>query len=201
MSPQQITLSIDIVNKTDLTELFQYIDTFEQNKQYFNLDAGKEHYKLLAFFAKNIKTEKPLIDIGTYYGFSAAALSTDTNKKVISYDIYDWIPDDKITVKNRKNIELRCGDCLDEIEILLDSDFICIDVSPHDSIQEAEMFSLLKKYKYKGLLFLDNIRVNNEMEAWWNNISLPKLDLTKYGHFSGSGIVIFDSSRFEILLE
>ena len=29
------------------------------------------------------------------------------------------------------------------------------------------------------------------MDKLWNNIKEPKIDLTKYGHFSGTGVIIF----------
>lgn len=201
MNPQQIKLSCETINNIDLTPLVQYIEWNDQNKQYFNLDSGQEHYKILAFFAQTLNTNKPLIDIGTYFGFSATALAAKPSNRVISYDIYDWIPDDYMTVKNKDNIELRCADCLDEIDILIDSDFICLDVSPHDGIQEEAIYQVLKKYKFKGLLFLDDIHLNKEMHDWWESIDLKKYDLSKYGHFSGSGIVVFDPERFNIILD
>ena len=64
-----------------------------------------------------------------------------------------------------------------------------------------EIFKALQKYKYKGLLFLDDIHQSKEMDDWWNTITLPKYDLSKYGHFSGSGIVVFDPSKYNIILE
>jgi predicted O-methyltransferase YrrM len=198
---QVIKLNKSIIDNIDLSEYVKYVDWNDQNLQYFELEAGKEHYKLLSFFAKELKTTKPLFDIGTYFGFSATALGVDASKKVISYDIYDWIPDDKFTVKKLKNVELRCMDCLDDLESLLDTDFICLDISPHDGLQEQVILDALKKYKYKGLLFLDDIHLCKDMDDFWNNIDLPKYDISKYGHFSGTGIVVFDNTKFSIILE
>jgi hypothetical protein len=194
-----IHINLDVINAIDLSSVYKYVESCQANEQFFLLPAGKEHYKLLAYFAKIM--EGPLIDIGTYYGFSAAVLSIDPEKKVITYDIYDWINDTEYTIKNRENIELRCMDCLYDIPTLLDANFICLDVSPHNALQEDEIFKALQKYKYKGLLFLDDIHLNNDMHDWWNSITLPKYDLTKYGHFTGSGIVVFDPSKYNIFLE
>lgn len=194
-----IHINLDIINEIDITPLYKYVESCQPNKQFFLLPAGQEHYKILAYFAKLI--DGPLIDIGTYFGFSAAALSIVPNKQVITYDIYDWIDDDNYTIKNKENIELRCMDCLDDMDTLLSADFICLDISPHDGLQEDEIIKALKKYKYKGLLFLDDIHQSKEMDDFWNNIDLPKYDLSKYGHFSGSGIVVFDEHKFNIILE
>lgn len=194
-----IHINLDVINAVDITPLHKYVESCQANQHFFLLPAGQEHYKILAYFAKIM--DGPLIDIGTYFGFSAAALSIDESKKVITYDIYDWISDTDYTIKNRENIELRCMDCLDDIPTLLDASFICLDVSPHDGLQEEEIFKALQKYKYKGLLFLDDIHQSKEMDDWWNTITLPKYDLSKYGHFSGSGIVVFDPSKYNIILE
>ena len=194
-----IHINLDVINAVDIAPLYKYVESCQSNEKYFLLPAGEEHYRILAYFAKIM--DGPLIDIGTYFGFSAAALSIVPDKKVITYDIYDWISDTDYTIKNRENIELRCMDCLDDISSLLEASFICLDVSPHDGVQEEEIFKALQKYKYKGLLFLDDIHKSKEMDDFWDSITLPKYDLSKYGHFSGSGIVVFDPSKFNIILE
>ena len=38
------------------------------------------------------------------------------------------------------------------------------------------------------------------MENFWRNINLKKYDLTQYGHFSGTGVVIMNSDiEFEFV--
>lgn len=197
---QTIRLSKELINDVDLSDMIQYIE-WHDNKQYFELESGKEHYKMLAYIVSQLKeSAKVYIDIGTYLGFSAAAMAMDKDSKVISYDIFDWIPENKLTIKNRENVELRVMNCLDDMESLLQSDFICLDIA-HDAVVEQEILTALKEHDYKGLLFLDDIHLNKEMHDWWNSIDLPKIDLTKYGHWSGSGILVFDTSRFEIICE
>ena len=58
----------------------------------------------------------------------------------------------------------------------------------------------LKKIGYKGLVLLDDIKLNEQMKYFWNDISEEKLDISDYGHWSGTGIFNFDPSRFEIVV-
>ena len=59
-----IHINLDVINAVDITQLHKYVESCQQNQQFFLLPAGQEHYKILAYFAKIM--EGPLIDIGTY---------------------------------------------------------------------------------------------------------------------------------------
>jgi predicted O-methyltransferase YrrM len=48
----------------------------EQKFEYFDLESGKEHYKLIQLY-RCVSKEYPTIDIGTYFGFSAIAAHFD----------------------------------------------------------------------------------------------------------------------------
>jgi hypothetical protein len=49
----------------------------------------------------------------------------------------------------------------------------------------------LHDIKWNGLLLLDDINFNEPMNQFWNNISEEKYDITKIGHWSGTGLVNF----------
>lgn len=199
-SPKVIKLDVDVLNGIDMSSGEEYTKWKPSHSQYFSMPAGQEHYRLLSFLGKEFGLEaKPIVDIGTYLGFSALALSGGGASKVISYDIVDCIPDEGLTMKSKDNIELRIMDCLNDIDVLTGADLICLDIA-HDAITEREIMTALKENNFKGLLFLDDIHLNKEMEEWWNSIDLPKYDVTKYGHWSGSGLVVFDTSRFAVEL-
>jgi hypothetical protein len=57
----------------------------------------------------------------------------------------------------------------------------------------------LEKNGYRGIVILDDIHLNDHMNTFWNNITQKKHDVTNVGHFSGTGIIIFDQSRFQIV--
>lgn len=199
MEPLTIKLSKTVLDSIDLGPLFKFVEWNEQNIQYFNLPSGVEHYRLLAYLSTVIPGDK-IIDIGTYFGFSAAALSYNSNKKVISYDIFDWIPEDKLTVKNALNIELKVMNCLNDINELAQTSLILLDID-HNGKNELDILNALRAANYKGLVMLDDIGLNDEMKALWQGIPEKKIDVSIVGHFSLSGIVIFDPTKFDIVLE
>lgn len=195
-----ISLDLDMINKIDLDHLLPYIQWCEQNKHFFTADPGKEHYKFLAYMASCLGDDSKMVDIGTYFGFSALALAANEKQKVISYDIFDWIPDDvPKSIKNKDNIEINIMDCMEDIGNILESDFICLDVSPHDGFQEIQIYNLLKKYKYKGILYVNNLNINAEMKQFIDSVSHTKIDVTNYAHFTGSSLIIFDPSKYSII--
>jgi predicted O-methyltransferase YrrM len=198
-TPKVITLDVNVLNSIDMSATEEFTKWNSTHTEYFSMPAGQEHYRMLAFLAKEVGTQKPIIDIGTYFGFSALALSSENKSKVVTYDIVDCIPDDGYTMKSKDNIQFRIMDCLNDLETLANADLISLDIA-HEADIEQEIMTALKKHNYQGLLFLDDIKLNKEMADWWSSIDLLKYDLTKYGHWSGSGLVVFDPSRFSIVL-
>ena len=197
-----IKLTVEDLNNIDMTYCEHLTKWKPTHSKYFTDIAGKEHYRLLAYLSDVLfpYSGKPYIDIGTYLGFSALALSKHQSSKVITYDIIDCIPDTGSTMKSVDRIDYRITDCLNEMDTLLNSDLISMDVDPHDGVQETEMFDALKNAGFKGLLVLDDIHINKGMTKFWESIELQKYDVTKYGHYTGTGLVVFDPSRFTIEL-
>lgn len=199
---QKIQLSHDIVNNIDLTQEKKYVEWISTHCDYINKPAGEEHYKLISFLASQMPAYSYLIDIGTYYGLSSLALARDGNKNVITYDVFDYITDDFNinTIKKHPNITFKIMDCLNDFTVVLKSPFIVLDVDPHNGLQEREILSQLKDKDYKGLVLLDDIHLNKDMESMWNDITEKKIDVTKYGHWSGTGLVLFDKDKYDIEL-
>lgn len=192
-----IELSKNIIDSIDLSILDKYIE-WNKNSIYFNLEVGKEHYKTMAYIASCLDKEIPVIDIGTYFGFSAAALNFDGNK-VITYDVCDWIPDDKFSIKNNDNIKMKIMNCVNDMEDVCKSEFIVLDIDPHDGDEERVIMKALLDNGFKGILLLDDIKLNEDMLRFWNDIDLRKIDITQVGHWSGTGIVFY-SDAYDIKL-
>ena len=76
-------------------------------------------------------------------------------------------------------------------ELILNSKIILLDTF-HDGTFELKFYNHLKSINYKGYLLLDDIKLNNEMVEFWNQIELEKQDLTHIGHVSGTGVVYFN---------
>lgn len=170
------------------------VKTFDMNfvRQYLPfhmykfLSQDNEHYKLLAYFA-SLYDGVTIYDLGSYRGHSAIALASNPNNQIISYDIGHFLE----YARQPDNVEWRIGNFYRD-KAMLDSPLIMVDVDPHDGLQEPKLFAYLEENKYKGTVILDDIHLNEGMEKFWNSIKQEKVDASKYGHHSGTGIVFFN---------
>jgi hypothetical protein len=173
------------VSTIDLRPLSKHA-ACEQYRGFF-LDTGfKEHYQLLAHLSTRVQGAT-IFDIGTLKGYSALALSYNNANRVISYDIADY--KELIDPERLTNIDFRIGNVLEAPELPLSS-IIVLDTE-HDGRFETQVYSFLKENRFKGLLVLDDIHLNEPMKRFWRFIDMPKEDLTDIGHWSGTGIVDF----------
>jgi len=179
--------SILRVKNSDLDSLdTSYIKKYNicHDFSYFHGPSGKEHYRLLIYIA-SLYNNECLFDIGTYRGMSALALSNNPKNHIKTYDIKKCYPENlKID-----NIEFILGDFTEDKNLII-SQFIFLDAL-HDGIYENIVYKYLQKIKWKGLLLLDDIYLNDSMKEFWINITEKKYDISILGHWSGTGIVEF----------
>ena len=150
--------------------------------------SGQEHYRLLAYITQN-NNLIDILDIGTLKGCSALAFSVNQTNKVRSFNVgneldLNLLPD---------NTEFFVDDILksEYKDIILGSQYIMLDTY-HDGVFEEQFLNYLVLINYKGYLLLDDIHLNFEMERFWGSITKEKYDLTNIGHWSGSGLVVFE---------
>ena len=159
----------------------------EEFRNYFLDVPGKEHYTLLAHISSQLN-DVPLLDIGTYKGCSALALSYNQQNQVHSFDIVD-----ARAIQNMpSNIQFYVDDILDIKfkELVLSSPFILVDTL-HDGIFEKQFHTFLQAISWNGTLMLDDIYLNDAMKEYWNAITEKKVDVSSSGHWSGTGMVFF----------
>lgn len=186
-----ITLSNQILDAID-TSVIQNVPATHQ--EYFHMRSGQEHYRMLIHLGQQFNNEE-LIDLGTYRGSSALALAQNKNNKVFSLDILN----DRESDIGMQNVEFYIGQVFTDADIqarLLKSQFIFLDID-HRYTNEIWVYDFLALNNWTGLLVCDDIHLNAQMKQFWNEISHPKMDLTKYGHWSGTGAILF-SSNFTI---
>lgn len=165
------------------------VEKFRKNishQQQLDWFFGKnEHYMLLSWMANNFN-DQTLYDIGTFRGLSALALACNENNRVVSYDIENFV-----NVIPHNNISFVIGDFFTD-PYIIKSPLIVFDVDPHDGIIETKFFEWLSENDYKGIVVVDDIHLNDAMKAVWKAIAYEKHDLTEFGHWSGTGVVIFE---------
>jgi len=178
------------LNNLDYGKYSLVTDRMSGYQGYFFLESGKEHYRLLSYIS-TLYNDENIFDIGTYKGFSALALSHNPTNKVISYDILE--DSDLWYIKYSpfsSSMEYMLGDCtLDER--LLKSNFISLDTA-HDGVYEEYFLSYLAKNNWQGLLLMDDIHEYPALKDIWQSITKEKYDLTNKGHWSGTGLVVFE---------
>lgn len=151
------------------------------------------HYRLLYGIVQTLRP-KTVVEIGTSYGTSALAMKAalPEDGKVTTFDIRPW---PRYQDFADSQLEQRLDDLSTPEELaanadlLKRADFIFVD-SKHDGDQER---AFLRGFEEVGLdnsplLAFDDIRLW-AMLAFWREIDRPKLDLTSFGHWSGTGLV------------
>jgi len=184
-----VKLNIDDLNNLDLSNLIPFANGSSDIA--FNELAGRSHYRLLAHISKTYDNLK-IIDIGTHYGWSALSLSINKNNKIITYDLQNFLKDVTPSILEINNVTFKQKDFLDDLSELEGTDLIFLDVDPHDGFQEKRIYNSLIENKFDGVLLVDDIHLNYNMQSFWNDIHLPKQDLTEFGHYSGTGLVFFN---------
>lgn len=165
-----------------------------------------DHYRLLAgLFTHLIDDEGRvrIVDVGTHYGTGTRVMLDYAYDAVVdTFDVLPWnqfettylLPEDFVSEGGRLT---QFTDNLKDPEVFeahrdrfAESTFIMCD-GPKDGEFEQKFLSLLSTVhfsKKNRWLFLDDIRFESEVMNW-RRIQSPKLDLTSFGHFSGSGLV------------
>lgn len=165
----------------------KYISNYnlEHDPTYYHLPAGREHYRLLMYISTLFNGEV-LFDVGTNRCVSAIALSYNIKNSIKTFDVVQLLGQNpKIN-----NVEYLIGDSMKDID-LLKSPFIFLDVN-HDGLYENQFYEFLVEREWKGILALDDIHLNTPMKSFWERIAERKFDITDKGHWSGTGLVIFE---------
>ena len=125
-------------------------------------------------------------DVGTNKCMSALALSYNKLNKVKTFDIVKLLPENPEV----ENIEYILSDSTEDSD-LINCPIIFLDVD-HDGLYEDIFYDYLKSINWKGILILDDIHINDPMKNFWDRIEEKKYDITNIGHWSGTGLVIFE---------
>jgi len=183
--------------QTQLPELSRRVDAASND---FTPVWPGEHYRLLAALVK-ILQPKRVLEIGTFRGLSALALKQflPADGKITTFDVVRWdsVEDTSLQAQDFENGRLRqqIGDLSDPAvfeshrALIEETELLFMD-GPKDGIFERKFLQQLETIHFQKplLVVLDDIRFWN-MLAIWHEIPNPKLDLTSFGHWSGTGLV------------
>ena len=159
-----------------------------------------EHYRLLGAIV-DVMRPAAVIEIGTYQGLSALSLKKflPPNGEMTTFDVVPWtqIGDTCLRMEDfadgrltQKICDLANPDVFKQShELLASSQLIFLD-GPKDGFFEKQFLKHLSEMNTIApkVLVFDDIRTWN-MLTIWREIAFPKLDLTSFGHWTGTGLV------------
>ena len=160
-----------------------------------------EHYKILSSIVK-VTNAKNIVEIGTYTGLGTLSIkeSLNSNGKITTYDLIGW---DELGFESHfidedfkdGSIKQILGDLSENhffdknIETLNKSDIIFMDAPKDDNFEYKMLNQFLKlDPKIGKLLILDDIKFINMIDLW-RSIKSPKIDISSFGHWSGTGVI------------
>lgn len=167
--------------------------------KFFEIWPG-EHYRLLAGMVAELKPRR-LVEIGTGTGMGVLAMlsAMEPDATLQTFDIIpwkelrdSWLREDDFTAGRLTQhvADVKAPDFLDQFgDMLAEADFVFVD-GPKDGVTEDILLGYLAQIDFRcsPIFFFDDTRVVN-MARTWHAIRRPKLDLTSFGHWSGSGLV------------
>jgi len=181
-------------HEIDLEDISQKFP-FEAVGKFINVWPG-EHYKLLAALVKELKPQL-LVEIGTATGASSLVMKKylPQNGKIITYDIIPWneYPNSGFADGDfDQQLEQRVIDITidaSQAEIIRKADLIFVDAAK-DGVMESVFIDLFDNISFdkNPIVIFDDIRFEI-MTTIWREIKHPKLDISSFGHWSGTGLV------------
>ena len=173
------------------------VDQTKSDSIFFNVFPG-EHYRLLKAIVKIIDPISA-VEIGTYTGMGTLSIAQGLGSGCLhTFDIFPWdsmsshldqgLIDGHRVIQHVTDLSLE-GEFERHKYLFDQADFIFLD-APKDGVFEYKMLELFQTLKPKEgrLLMLDDIRFVNMIDLW-RSIESPKLDITSFGHWSGTGLV------------
>lgn len=164
-----------------------------------------EHYKLLAGLVA-VCEPRVVVEIGTATGLSALAMRDylPAGARLVTFDVIPWREFSDTCLRADDFIAGRFDQVFGDVSdpavmrqhaaLFEDADLIFAD-GPKDGVFEQLLLDRLAELKLgrAPLVVFDDVRVWN-MLAIWRGIRRPKLDLTSFGHWSGTGLVDWSES-------
>ena len=159
-----------------------------------------EHYRLLGALVK-VMQPKVVIEVGTDCGMSALVLKKylPADGKVVTFDLRPWktVPEHDLVDEDFEDgrLEQRIADLADPAvfeanrELIRSAELFFIDGPKNISFETNFMKHLATvDFAKPPILLFDDTRLQS-MIAFWRELTYPKLDLTGFGHWSGTGMV------------
>lgn len=159
-----------------------------------------EHYRLLAALVK-VLAPRLVLEIGTGSGLSALSILKflPAEGKLITFDTTKWQDFDQSVLRFSDFADSRllqhtvdlsdAAQAAPFSDLFKEADFIFVDAEK-DGVMEGRFLNVFQTIGLKpgAILMFDDIHLW-KMLSLWREITLPKLDMSSFGHWSGTGWV------------
>jgi predicted O-methyltransferase YrrM len=198
-SERLFDLSFSAINRARAVDFPDLASRTSSEPRWYNVWPG-EHYKLLAALVGALGARQ-VIEIGTSTGMGTLALAQflPPGGHITTFDIVPWREFKQTWLRDSDFASDRIAQEIADIakpggiapftSWFQGADFIFID-GPKDGVTEQKFIDALVSLRLpkKPLIMFDDIRVLNMIEIW-RRLDHPKMDLTSFGHWSGTGLV------------
>ena len=198
-----VGLSIEAASEALKIDLSDLSPRIPEGPKYSEVWPG-EHYKLIAALV-SILQPKTVIEIGTGSGLSALSLLKflPRDGKLVTFDKEEWWKVNGTVLRQEDFSDSRFHFSNDDLTdpllvgvyagVLSKADLIFIDAAKDVKTEVAILKNLETiPFEKPPLIIFDDIRMMN-MISIWRQLPYPKLDITSFGHWSGTGLVRFTS--------
>ncbi len=202
---EMILLALDAARQSLDTDLSEIGARIPSGPRWTDLWPG-EHYRLLAAFVRLLQP-KAVVEVGTFTGLSSLALKQllPAGSTVHSFDLIPWreIPGTILRESDFQDGRLVqiLGDLADpaffakHANLFSDATLIFAD-GPKDGKFEPAFYRQLNALSRStdAWVLWDDI-LDLHMLQLWRDIERPKLDLTSFGHWTGTGLMHWGPSH------
>jgi predicted O-methyltransferase YrrM len=159
-----------------------------------------EHYRLLGGLMQVLKP-RTVVEIGTFTGLSAITMLKYLagDARLATFDLQKWDAFSDTVLTPRDFAGGRLVQHLENLsdadvfarhrELIASAEFMFID-GPKDNVFEYRFMELLRTVRFgrPPILMFDDTRLWS-MLRFWRQLPYPKMDMTSFGHWSGTGLV------------
>jgi predicted O-methyltransferase YrrM len=201
-SPRLIALALTAAEECRTVSLDEVLARFSPNAVYTRTAAiwPGEHYRFLAALVKLLRP-RLVIEIGTAEGGATLVMTQflPPDGRLVTFDLVPWqrYPNAHLTEADFADGRLQqlAADLSDpsvfaaHAELFAQADLIFLDAAKDGQLERTLLrhFETVR-FAAPPIFVLDDIRLWNMIHIW-NEIRRPKLDVTSFAHWSGTGLI------------
>jgi predicted O-methyltransferase YrrM len=195
-------IALDAAREATQVDLTRFHGRSPDSERWLSVFPG-EHYQLLSGLVRVLQPQT-VVEVGTFTGLSALAIldGLPHSSRLTTFDVVPWdalaepalIAEDfaggrLVQVVADLAIPERFGE---HAGLLASADLMFVD-GPKDGRFEPAFWALLSRLPRTRpcLVMFDDVRVWS-MLGFWRGLAVPKLDVTSFGHWSGTGLLRLD---------